>query len=388
MDTIDLILQQLRALATQADDVGRHRLLDGLRDIQSSLETPHDTLSHFSGLHLKIAAARIGEDLKLFEILAERRQSWSVGDLAAKTNAAPLFLGRLLRYLASVNLIKESGEDTFTANGQTHTLAQPGYRGGIYHFFDNCGPVFQALPAFLAGNKYQDITDATKTAFQTAFPTDLPAFQWLPTQPERFGPLQQVMMVQGAAAVPWFSVFPFEKELSDFAGRHVFVDIGGGFGHQCVALKQAYPQLKDKIVLQDLPQTLEHLPPPFVAQLDGIEKLAHNFFEPQPIKEAKFYYLRNVLHDWPDETCIEILSQISIALGSESQILIDEMVLPNVGVTWEATTIDLTMMSSLGSRERTLKEWRALLDSAGLKIQRIDTYTPRRHDSIIQVARK
>jgi hypothetical protein len=50
MDTIDLILQQLRALATQADDIGRHRLLDGLRDIQSSLETPHDTLSHFSGL--------------------------------------------------------------------------------------------------------------------------------------------------------------------------------------------------------------------------------------------------------------------------------------------------------------------------------------------------
>lgn len=290
--------------------------------------------------------------------------------------------------MASVGIIKETGEDTFAANSQTHTLAQPGYRGGIYHFFDNCGPVFQALPNFLAENKYQDINDDAKTAFQKAFPTDLPAFQWLPTQPERFGPLQQVMMVQGAAGTPWFSVFPFEKELGDFSGPHAFVDVGGGFGHQCVALKQAYPQLKDRIVLQDLPQTLEHLPPPFAAQLDGIEKSAHNFFEPQPIKEAKFYYLRNVLHDWPDEKCVEILKHISAVLGPESQILIDEMVLPNAGVPWEAATIDITMMASLGSRERTLKEWHALLDAAGLKAQRIDTYTLRRQDSVIQVVRK
>ncbi|KAI1848708.1 hypothetical protein JX266_005567 [Neoarthrinium moseri] len=364
---MDAILQQLRTLASQADDAGRHKLLDALRDIQLTLETPHDTLSRFAGLHLQITATRIGEDLNIFQILAE---------------------SRLLRYLASIGLIKESSEDSFTANSQTRTLAQPGYRGGIYHFFDNCGPVFQALPGFLAENKYQDIKDPTATAFQKAFKTDLPAFQWLPTQPERFGPLQQVMVVQGAQGAPWFTVFPFEKELGDFSGPHAFVDIGGGFGHQCVALKSAYPHLNGKIVLQDLPQALEHLPPPFAAQLDGVGKMSHNFFEPQPIKDAKFYYLRNVLHDWPDDKCVEILKQLSAVLGPSSQILIDEMVLPNTGVPWEAATIDLTMMSSLGSRERTLKEWYALLDAAGLKALRIDTYTPRRQDSIIQVVQK
>lgn len=284
-------------------------------------------------------------------------------------------------------MVNEAGPDSFTANTLTKTLAQPGYRGGIYHFFDNCGPVFQALPAFLAKTKYQDITDADHTAFQEAFPTDLPAFMWLPSQPERFGPLQQVMTVQGAMGVPWFTVFPFERELEGFDGQCVLVDVGGGFGHQCTALLNAFPQLKDKLVLQDLPQTLAQLPPGITIP-GGIEAVGHDFFQEQPVKGARFYYLRQVLHDWPDEKCIAILKQLVTASGPQSQILIDEMVLPDTGVTWEAATIDLTMMSSLGSRERTIKEWTNLLDQASLKIQEVYTYLPRRQDSIIQAVPK
>lgn len=283
--------------------------------------------------------------------------------------------------------IHETGPDSFTANAVTKTLAAPGYRGGIYHLFDNCGPVFQALPSFLAENKYQDPTDAAHTAFQKAFPTDLPAFMWLPTQPDRFGPLQQMMTVQGASGVPWFAVFPFEQELASFdlasQGQYAFVDVGGGFGHQAAALLGTYPHLKHRLALQDLPQTLGHLPPG-VAIPEGIEKVPHDFFQEQPIKGARFYYLRNILHDWPDEESVAILKQLRAAFGPQSQILIDEMVLPDAGVAWEAATIDLTMLASLGSRERTQREWYGLLDKAGLKVLRIHTYYPRRQDSIIQ----
>lgn len=309
---------------------------------------------------------------------------WTIGTDPGITSPP---LGRILRYLASVGMVTEAGPDSFTANALTKTLAQPGYRGGIYHFFDNCGPVFQTLPTFLAENKYQDVTDAAHTAFQKAFPTELPAFMWLPTQPERFGPLQQVMTVQGAVGVPWFTVFPFEHELAGFDGQHVLVDVGGGFGHQCAALLGAFPQLKGKLVLQDLPQALAHLPPG-MAIPEGIEAVGHDFFQEQPIKGARFYYLRQVLHDWPDEKCVAILKQLIAASGPQSQILIDEMVLPDAGVTWQAATIDLTMMASLGSRERTIKEWTTLLDQAGLKIQKVHTYLPRRQDSVIQAVPK
>lgn len=104
------------------------------------------------------------------------------------------------------------------------------------------------------------------------------------------------------------------------------------------------------------------------------------------MREARFYYLQNVLHDWPDEKCIVILEHLVAVLGPLSQILIDEMVLlPDTGVPWEAAAIDLTMMASLGSRERTVKEWYGLLEAAGLRVVNIYTYVPRRQDSIIQV---
>ncbi|ROW14848.1 hypothetical protein VPNG_03827 [Cytospora leucostoma] len=292
-----------------------------------------------------------------------------------------LFYGSLL----------EAEQQASTANAVTKTLAEPGYRGGIYHFFDNCGPVSQALPSFLAENKYQDPTDAAHTAFQKAFPTDLPAFMWLPTQPDRFEPLQQVMTVQGASGVPWFTVFPFEKELASFdlasQGQYALVDVSGGFGHQSAALLGTYPQLKHKLALQDLPQALGRLPPGVIIP-EGIEKVPHDFFQEQPVRGARFCYLRSVLHDWPDDECVAILRRLRAAFGPQSQVLIDDMVLPDAGDPWEAAAIDLTMLASLGSRERTLREWYGLLDRAGLEVLQVHTYHPRRQDSIIQAVSK
>ncbi|ROV90908.1 hypothetical protein VMCG_09989 [Cytospora schulzeri] len=388
---MDALLDQVKTLALQADAAGRHKVLDFLRSLQLKLETPHDTLSRYSGLHLQITAARIAEDLDVFKTLSEATKPLTAAELASKKNASPMLLGRILRYLASVGTIDETGPDSFTANAVTKTLSEPGYRGGIYHIFDNCSPAFQALPTFLAESNYQDVTDSAHTAFQKAFHTDLPAFEWFPTQPERFEALQQVMTVHGAKGVPWFTVFPFEEELAGFdlgsQGKYAFVDVGGGLGHQCAALLGAYPQLKDKLAVQDLPQTLENLPPGVVIP-DGIEKVSHDFFQEQPIKGARFYYLRAIMHDWPDDKCIVILKQLIAASGPQSQILIDDMVLPDAGVSFEAATIDLTMMATLGSRERTLKEWHGLLDRAGLKVLHIHTYFARRQDSIIQVVAK
>lgn len=186
------------------------------------------------------------------------------------------------------------------------------------------------------------------------------------------------MTVQRAGAITWLSAFPFKEELGDFSGKPVFVDIGGGFGHQCIAVKEAFPELFGKLVLQDLPQTLAHVP-----KIDGVEVQVHNFFEPQVVKGAKFYYLRNILHDWPDDKAVIILKNLIPALGPDSRILIDDMVLPNEKVHWQATQMDLMMMAALGSKERTNQQWEELIDAAGLKILKITPYTALLNDSII-----
>ncbi len=94
--------------------------------------------------------------------------------------------------------------------------------------------------------------------------------------------------------------------------------------------------------------------------------------------------MRNILHDYPDDKCRIILRNTIAALGKDSVILIDDMVLPNSGVHWQAAQLDITMMTALASMERTKEQWYALLESAGLRICNIWTYTTSLKDSIIE----
>ena len=55
-----------------------------------------------------------------------------------------------------------------------------------------------------------------------------------------------------------------------------------------------------------------------------------------------------------------------------SKVLVNENVIPDTGAYWETTSLDLIMME-IGSGERTENQWRALLESAGLKIVKIWT---------------
>lgn len=75
-------------------------------------------------------------------------------------------------------------------------------------------------------------------------------------------------------------------------------------------------------------------------------------------------------------------------MGPDSVILLDEMVLPDAKVHWQSTQIDLTMMAALASIERTRTQWAKLLESVGLEIAAIRTYTPSIDESIMTVVRK
>ena len=44
MESTEAFISQAQSLANTADETGRKRILDTLRDVQYSLETPYDTL--------------------------------------------------------------------------------------------------------------------------------------------------------------------------------------------------------------------------------------------------------------------------------------------------------------------------------------------------------
>ena len=88
----------------------------------------------------------------------------------------------------------------------------------------------------------------------------------------------------------------------------LLVDIGGKLGHDLMAFQQKFPHRPRKLVVQDLPVVIDDAK----GLLSGIEAMKHGFFEPQPVRNAQAYYLRMVLHDWPDKQAREFLSNIRV----------------------------------------------------------------------------
>jgi hypothetical protein len=83
--------------------------------------------------------------------------------------------------------------------------------------------------------------------------------------------------------------------------------------------------------------------------------------------------MHSVLHDRPDEVSVKIVQRIKEAMKpGYSKLLINENVITATGASWEATALDLLMLSLLSSRERTESDWVQLLEKkCGLKICKI-----------------
>ena len=55
---------------------------------------------------------------------------------------------------------------------------------------------------------------------------------------------------------------------------------------------------------------------------------AHDFFTPQPVKDADIFLLRRLLHDWPNPKAIEILKQLrEVAVSGRTRVVVIDAVI-------------------------------------------------------------
>ena len=179
--------------------------------------------------------------------------------------------------------------------------------------------------------------------------TRLYYFDWLKSQPWYQSAFNTVMGIQRMnRGEEWFEFYPVKDRLRAGSSETLLVDVGGGLGHDLPAFKKPFPELPGKLIVQDLPVFIDDVKGlPF-----GIEAMKHDFFTPQPVRYAKAYYLRTVLHDWPDKQAREILSNIRLAMNKHSILLINEDALPENNVPLYPAELGISMMAAFSSLDR------------------------------------
>ncbi|KAI1097741.1 S-adenosyl-L-methionine-dependent methyltransferase [Jackrogersella minutella] len=355
------------------------------------------SLTLFSQKTLELPVARIAVDLDIFNLLKDSSTPLTTEELATRTGKNPdiKLLARILRYLASLRFIREVGTGVWAASHLGINLSGEGQGAGVAAMVDNCSLAMITLPSFLHQHTYSPPDTKSDTAFaqgNRVGPEETTFFDWLRNRPENAKVFNVFMTSHRTGVKTWLDRPEVIKDITDAFAKVTagtdqekgvsFVDIGGGIGHQCKAFKKQIPDLKGKIVLEDLEEVVATAEPE-----DGIEKVAVDFLKSQPIKGAASYYFRSVLRNWPDQYAQVILGNVRDAMNEHSLLLIDELVLPDQGAHRYETQLDLTMLAMLNAEARTKAHWEKLLADVGFEVKKIVLYEEEAREAII-IAKK
>jgi hypothetical protein len=157
----------------------------------------------------------------------------------------------------------------------------------------------------------------------------------------------------------------------DFSQWDSIMDVGGGNGALLAAILKAYPDLKG--VLADQLHVLERARERgFLAgKLQARSSMQDcDFFNNVPAG-CRAYLMKAVIHDWDDDDAHHILSNCRKVTPRNGALLLIEWALSDANKPSRAKFADVTMMVLTGGRERTIEQYRALLEGAGFHLKEV-----------------
>jgi hypothetical protein len=295
-------------------------------------------------------------ELRIPELLADGPRT--VDDLAATSGADPDALRRVLRYLVSRGLFRARADDRFENNSATDILREGhpwSWRAWVeFAASDWHAEIWDHLIDRLRGHR-----PATEAAF------GVPFFEYLNrTNPDAGRTFNQAMAcgsrIQGL-------LFAERVPLTGF--QHV-CDVGGGTGSILVHLLRTNPRLRGTVF--DLPELAADARAVIDAELlgDRAQFVGGDFFESVP-PACDLYLLFAVVHDWGDQECHRILTNVADAMTPGGRIMVIERPLPTDDRPDFAKLADMLMLLlGDGGRERTDADYERVFANANLKIRR------------------
>lgn len=294
--------------------------------------------------------------LSLADLLDDNARSTS--DLAAQLAVNEGALYRLMRFLASQGVFKETIPHTF-ANTELSCFLRSGVPGSVRSFL-----VFRGSELFYA--PFGEIIHSIQTgqpAREKLFGANV--FDYLKTHAELARAFDDGMTSLSQLIAPEVA------QAYDFAAWGKVMDLGGGNGVLLASILRVYS--KTHGVLADLPHVIERARerPFLVGDLQARSGLqACDFFQEVPAS-CRAYVMKHVIHDWDDERAHRILTNCRRAVPADGVLLLVEYIVPEGNSSSVAKTADIAMMLLTGGKERTLMDYRELLARASFHINRV-----------------
>jgi hypothetical protein len=277
-------------------------------------------------------------------------------ELAEATGAHRDALYRLLRALASVGVVHEEEGRRFslTPLGEPLRSDVPGSLHGWAAFVGR--PYFRE-----AWSALEHSVRTGENAFKHVHGSG--PWEYRATRPE------ESAIFDAAMASLTGRLIPSVLDAYDFGRFGTVVDVGGGNGALLAAVLGAHGDVRG--ILFDQPHVVAGAEELLRARgvLDRCEIVAGSFFESVPAG-GDAYVLKHIVHDWEDAESIDILRVCRRAMGDAAVVLVLERELGPPNERPEAKLSDLNMLVAPGGRERTVEEYAALFDAAGLRFER------------------
>jgi acetylserotonin O-methyltransferase len=172
--------------------------------------------------------------------------------------------------------------------------------------------------------------------------------------------------IQGMHGVGLLSS-PKVVEVFDLSRFRRLADLGGATGHLAIAACERYPQLQ--AIVFDLPQVVETARAQVnkSAAASRVDVIPGDFFHDE-LPDADLFAMSRILHDWSEDKIQPLLAKICRRLPPGGGILLAEKLLQEdkAGPT-SAHLQSLNMLVCTEGKERTLGEYRRLLENAGFR---------------------
>jgi hypothetical protein len=310
------------------------------------------TLLQIAGGYCVPRCLHIVADIGVADVLDDTPQT--AAELAASVGAHPDALGRALRLLAAHGVFEVQG-DTFR-HSPVSRLLRSDHPQSLRAFVRMIG-----LP----------INWATYGALEHTIRTGRPAAEkvlsgdfwtYYAEHP------QEAAIFNAAMAAKGYGQVAGVMYTYDFSGFKRIGDIGGGRGHLVQAVLDAVPSAQG--VLFDLSHVIEEVSD---TASERLTLQAGNFFQ-DALPTCDAYLLMEIIHDWGDEQSVAILKAVRRAAPSHATVLLIESLIPNdPGPDW-SKMVDIHMLTLVGGRQRSRREYEQLLDESGFRLRReIDT---------------